>query len=247
MRTQTRTDLRIIGDNSATGGSYNNAKIIGESVINGNLDCLNFKCVGSSRIEGNMKANHARIVGSVSITGSLETDDIRIAGNVDTNGDVKAANLLLTGGLDIKGGVKSGNIRLTGYSTIKRNCEAETFRSEGPLNIGGLLTADDVDIRIHSRCRVSEIGGERICARRGHYSKLRNIIKSLFIPADYFKGELVVDSIEGDDIRLEDTKARTVRGKNVVIGEGCEIDSLEYTGECRINGRSMVKEKKKVQ
>ncbi|HUI30756.1 MAG TPA: polymer-forming cytoskeletal protein [Candidatus Acidoferrales bacterium] len=241
-----RADLKIIGDNSASGGLYRNAKIIGDSIINGNLDCINFKSIGNSRIEGNLRSKHVRIVGSVSITGSLETEEVRIDGNVETNGDVNAGDLVLRGGVDIKGGVKSDDLRMTGYATIRKNCEAETFRSEGPLTIGGLLSADDIDIRIHSRCKVAEIGGERVSIRRGHHSKLANMLKSLFMPPDFFKGKLIADSIEGDELQLEDTKAKIVRGKNVMIGDGCEIDLLEYEDACRINGRSTVKEKKRI-
>ena len=32
----------------------------------------------------------------------------------------------------------------------------------------------------------------------------------------------------------------------VVIGDGCEIDLLEYVDECKISGRSSVKGKRKV-
>jgi len=246
MRTYTNNDLKIIGDNNASGGKYNNAKIIGDSVINGNLECVNFKCVGDTKVQGNLKTDHTRIVGSLSVAGAFESDDVRIAGNVEASGDIKSKNLILRGGMDVKGGVNSDDLRLTGYTTIRKNCEAETFISEGPLAISGLLSADYIDIRIHSRCKVSEIGGERIQARRGHYAKLGNLLKTFFIPADTFKGKLVADSIEGDEIRLEDTKAKVVRGKDVVIGDGCEIDMLEYTEECRIDGRSSVKEKRKI-
>jgi cytoskeletal protein CcmA (bactofilin family) len=246
VTTSTRVDLKIIGDNSASGGKYNHARVIGDTIINGNLDCLTFECVGNSRINGDLRANDARIVGSVSVTGSLEAEEIRIAGNIDANGDVKAGSLVLRGGMDIKGGVRCDDVKVTGYATIAKNCETETFKSEGPLSIGGLLNAGQIDIGIHGRCRVSEIGGERIKVRRGHYAGLGNIIKALFIPADFFKGKLVTDSIEGDEIRLEDTKAKVVRGKNVMIGDRCEIDYLEYASQCRVSGTSIVKDKKQV-
>lgn len=170
VKASTRVDLKIIGDNNAAGGNFNHVRIIGDTIINGNLDCLTFRSVGDSRINGNLKANDARIVGSVSIMGSLETEEIRIAGNLDASGDVKTYSLVLKGGMETKGGVKSDDIRVTGFATIAKNCESETFKSEGPLSIGGLLNAGEIDIRIHSRCRVAEIGGERIQARRGHYS-----------------------------------------------------------------------------
>lgn len=36
------------------------------------------------------------------------------------------------------------------------------------------------------------------------------------------------ETIEGDDIHLELTRARVVRGNNVSIGSGCDIDLVEY-------------------
>ncbi|MNR67595.1 hypothetical protein D3C85_1916860 [compost metagenome] len=39
---------------------------------------------------------------------------------------------------------------------------------------------------------------------------------------------VTVAVIEGDDIYLENTRAKVVRGNQVVIGPGCEIDLVEY-------------------
>lgn len=240
------SDLKIIGDNRASGGSYKNAKIIGDSIINGNLDCSDLKCVGDSRFNGDIKAHRAKIVGSVHVTGSVEADFIRVTGNIDANGDLDARTVELRGGLDIKGSLKSDHAKMVGYTSIKKNCEAETFESDGPITIGGLLNANEVNLRIHSRCRIGEIGGGIIEIKKGHYSKWLELIKSFFAPNDAFGTRLTVDSIEGDEIQLEDTKAKVVRGKNIFVGDGCEIDSLEYSEECRITGRATVKEKRKI-
>ncbi len=246
MKINTKGDLKIIGDSSASGGHYKNARIIGDSIVNGDIDCVNFKCVGNTKVDGKLHADNTKVVGSLSVIGSIESDDIRIDGNIESYGDLMSKNLVLRGGMDVKGGVTAEDIRLIGYTTIRKNCDAESFRSEGPLTIVGLLNADEIDIRINSRCKVAEIGGERIQARRGHYPRLGNLIKSFFIPADLFKGKLITDSIEGDEIRLEDTNAKIVRGKKIFIGDGCEIDIVEYAEECRITRRSSVKEKKKI-
>ncbi len=40
---------------------------------------------------------------------------------------------------------------------------------------------------------------------------------------------LRTNSIEGDRVELEYTTAMVVRGKEVIIGEGCKIDRVEYT------------------
>ena len=45
------------------------------------------------------------------------------------------------------------------------------------------------------------------------------------------KGELTTELIEGDEIYLENTNAKIVRGNNITIGEGCNIGLIEYRGE----------------
>lgn len=52
--------------------------------------------------------------------------------------------------------------------------------------------------------------------------------------------------IEGDDIYLEDTRSKIVRGNNVTIGRGCEIELVEYKNEIHIYDDQCAKEIKKV-
>ena len=43
--------------------------------------------------------------------------------------------------------------------------------------------------------------------------------------------KLTVDIIEGDDIYLENTHAKVVRGNNITLGPGCEIELVEYKND----------------
>ncbi len=40
--------------------------------------------------------------------------------------------------------------------------KVDTFSSEGQFTIGGLLSADEININIHGTCRAKEIGGQTI-------------------------------------------------------------------------------------
>ncbi|GBC75956.1 hypothetical protein HRbin07_00148 [bacterium HR07] len=62
----------------------------------------------------------------------------------------------------------------------------------------------------------------------------------------YGSGFLEADTIEGDEIFLENTKARVVRGKKVQIGEGCEIESVEYSESFEVAPGARVKEQRRV-
>lgn len=247
MKNNTRPNFKIIGDNTAAGGYYNDARIVGNSVINGDLDCSTFKSTGDSKVNGNLKAESLRVTGSVSITGSVKSDNVVITGNVDSNGDVRSQMLMIRGGITTEGGIIGEDIKLKGYVTIKKNCESERFKADGQLLIDGLLNADEVIIKAYGQSRVSEIGGDKITVGKGSNSSVAQMIKFLFMPSNFHNGTLDADSIEGDEIRLAHTRAKAVRGTNVVIGDGCEIDLVEYKGTLRIHGRSSVKEKKKIQ
>jgi hypothetical protein len=59
-------------------------------------------------------------------------------------------------------------------------------------------------------------------------------------------GSLEADTIEGDEIFLENTKARVVRGKKIQIGEGCKIESVEYSESLEVAPGAHVKHQTKV-
>lgn len=244
MRDNQKPNLRIIGDNSASGGHYNDAKIVGNGVINGDLECVNFKCIGDSRLSGNLKAGKVKIMGSISVEGSATVDDAHVAGDLNVAGDIHAGHFSLRGGITTKSGIKAENLSLMGYVTVKKNCEAETFKSDGRLNIDGLLNADEININTYGQSRVAEIGGDRIVVRRG--SGIGKMLKYLFASSGFGGGTLRSNSIEGDDIRLSHTRANVVRGKNVIIESGCEIDLVEYKESLRLNHGSSVRERKQV-
>ncbi len=58
--------------------------------------------------------------------------------------------------------------------------------------------------------------------------------------------ELTVDVIEGDDVYLENTMAKIVRGNNVTIGSGCKIELVEYKGSFKQDGGAEIGTNKKI-
>ncbi|MCL0069946.1 hypothetical protein M1O56_05235 [Dehalococcoidia bacterium] len=59
-------------------------------------------------------------------------------------------------------------------------------------------------------------------------------------------GILETELIEGDEILLEWTRAKTVRGKQIVIGEGCEIERVEYSESLEVDESARVGERVKL-
>ena len=57
---------------------------------------------------------------------------------------------------------------------------------------------------------------------------------------------LSTNSIEGDDIYLEYTKAKAVRGNNIILGPGCEIELVEYKDNFKQDDTSEVETQRKI-
>ncbi|MBU5455904.1 hypothetical protein [Caproiciproducens sp. MSJ-32] len=118
---------------------------------------------------------------------------------------------------------------------VENNCEAEDFYAEGKINIKGLLSVDNIEIILQRRSNITEIGGEKLSVRKED----KGIFSNLFFNSRYI---LIAEEIEADEIYLEYTKCKVVRGNNIIIGEGCNIEKIEYNNELEVNEKSIVKE-----
>jgi len=92
-----------------------------------------------------------------------------------------------------------------------------------------LLNAGQVTIKPGGNCIVKEIGDEHIDIRVSPIDNtiFRKVIDKIFNT----KAELTTGLIEGDDIYIQNTNVKIVRGNNITVGTGCTIDLLEYKGE----------------
>jgi len=218
-------DLKINGQSSAAGGKYNDVIINGEGRIEGDLDCINLKINGKCSMNGNVKADSVNVNGEASIKGDLEAGKAKIQGTADIDG-----NLFVD------------KAETYGIISVDGDCNAEIFKIGGTFAIEGLLNAGELELTLYGSSRAREIGGEKITVKRkGKYDLLG--LKSMIIGRG--KG-LTVETIEGDDIYLEDTKAKVVRGNNIELGPGCEIELLEYKENFKQDEKAEIGTHKKI-
>ncbi len=207
---ETGNDLRINGIGSSTGGKYDIVQINGKGDITGDLECSELQINGLAHLEGNVRAG-----------------TIRVSGKSDFRGDISGQRMVIDGMSDISGAVKIETVENRGVLKIEKDCGSEVFSSQGGFTVGGLLNAGKIDISVYAQCKAREIGGENIEVRIGGGLSIRKFIGSLF-PGLPLNPVLVTDTIEGDDVYLENTTAKVVRGENVKIGPGCQIGVVEY-------------------
>ena len=237
-------DIKISGSGTSGGGRYNEVTISGSGKINGDLECVDFKTSGSSKVIGNLKAETVKVSGSARIEGNIEAVEMKVSGSSHVTGQVKSQILKISGSTHIEGSLYGEEVTIMGSAHIEKDCEVEVFKASGNFKIQGLLNAGQVTINLGGKSSVKEIGGE-------HIEVKVSIIDNFFFKKAIDKmfnsrGELTTEIIEGDEIYLENTNAKIVRGNKVTIGEGCNIGIIEYSGEINVSNESIVKEQKKI-
>lgn len=229
MTTDMRRNMRILGTGGSGGGVYKNIKVNGEAQFNSDVDCIQLSCNGTAKAYGHLKSKSCTINGTLDIEGSFDIETAKINGKLEIEGNLRAQEVRSFGETNVKGNVSGEFVNLEGGFHIQGHCEAERLRMKGIFQIGGLVNAGDVELLLHSRCGVKEIGGEHIVVRRAEGHLVKRLIGSMFLPADFYEGTLSVESIEGDSIYVEHTAAQVIRGARIVIGPGCRVGRVEYT------------------
>ena len=242
---ENRHDLKISGMGTSSGGFYNNAVVSGTARINGDLDCIDLNIEGVCKISGNVKAKNININGENKLNGNLECEEIKVNGHSKINGNAVVKDIDISGATSIGGNISAENVSIQGAVKVEGNCDSENFISQGVFNISGLLNSGNVEVELYGKCKAKEIGGEKISVRKGISSIFSRLIKPIFTILDIYDG-LTVEIIEGDDIYLEHTKAKVVRGNNIRIGSNCEIELVEYKGSFEQLEDANIKESRKI-
>jgi cytoskeletal protein CcmA (bactofilin family) len=244
MEQERKPDFKLNGVGSAGGGKYGNIEVNGAGSINGDVECEYISINGSSQIKGNVKASGIKTNGAGKIAGNLISEESEVNGALNITGDINAGKMKISGSLNAGGNLHASEINIKGALKVKGDCEAEIFSAAGAFNIGGLLNAGSVYVDVVGNSSAREIGGEKIEIRKSNNiaAQIQRFIKDVFNSRDF----IAADTIEGDDIYLESTAAKVVRGSNVKIGPECEIELVEYKDQIEISGGSKVREQKKI-
>jgi len=158
---------------------------------------------------------------------------VAITGEAVVNGHLTCQRMKLTGRMDVSGDLHADEIKCVGELLIKGKCTSESLQVRGTINVEGLLNAGNLDVRLFGPCSAKEVGGSviRVRKNRSGLGKYQNF---------------TVETLEGDDIRIEYTTAKIVRGNHVAIGPGCDVELVEYKEQYNESRRAKVKEFRKI-
>ena len=242
MADETRADVKINGDGSLTGGAYGAVTINGAGTVNGDIDCTDYRVNGAGTHNGRLVAKTITVNGTATFNGELQAIDMTVNGDSSVRDGAGISKLSIKGNASFGGSIASHDVVVKGFLRTGGDCESEAFSCEGAFTVAGLLNAGIVDVKLYGPCSAREIGGEKITVREPGtgFSSFTQIFTF------WAEKRLTADSIEGDDVTLELTTAKTVRGRNVNIGEGCRVDLVEYSGSYTIAPGATVGEARQV-
>ncbi|WP_334072123.1 MULTISPECIES: hypothetical protein [Paenibacillus] len=200
-----QADMKLVGNNTASGGVYRNVSITGDVEIGGGVDFRSFKCIGNANVDGSLRGGELKTTGNLGVKGSLEAARIRLTGDMEVKGALTGEEIHIFGGCAVKAGIQGGQ-----------------FHLKGSLQSEGMLNAEHVNIRLLGRSTVGEIVGTRVEIKLHASHKWVPWLPLRDAP------ELAANVIEGDIVYLENTVAKAVRGEQVTIGPNCRIELVEY-------------------
>lgn len=207
--------VHISGAGNVGGGEYENISISGSGKVTSDVRCQSFGNSGSVHICGNVECS----------------GEFKIAGSGRVDGDIKCGSCHLAGAAKVKSIEANGELEFAGSFIADGNVSGEKVTIAGATNANGLINGDEIRITFDGNgVKANEIGG--------------GIIKIAPKGVRWFSKKKIkhseIGTIEGDDISLELVKADVVRGANIKIGDGCEIEKVEYSESLEISENAHV-------
>ena len=159
-------DLKISGSGKISGGIYRNVSISGSADVADDLIAEDVKVSGSCRMLGGVQADAIKVSGSCSIAGDVRVREIKASGAARFGGDVNAKeSVKFSGSAQVAGDIRAHKIAASGRLECGGDVEGDAVRLSGIFKIGGLISADEVNIElVRGKCKAPEIGGGHIVA-----------------------------------------------------------------------------------
>jgi len=236
-----RPSATVRGAGELSGGDYNKLLILGAGEVSGDISARRLRVFGSGDINANANVDSFRVFGACSVSGDFAAGRAKATGSFDIGGGFEGQSFSAVGACDIGGRVIADEMSVLG-ALDAAGIEAGAFRMRGAVEIEGLLSGDTVELHLgggHSE--VSEIGGGRVEVWRYSFGKRNPLVKALgWLSNPSVRAFLRASTIEANDISLENTRAKIVRGKRVWIGSGCTIDEVEYSESLTVHAKAEV-------
>jgi len=246
--------VNIIGAGILNQDEYEKVMVKGLAKSESDLTVGQMTCSGAVEIGGHLKVKSLKSDGTLKVDEGLEAEQVNSSGALNVRGTFQGQAVNFAGSLE-SDFIKGGSQNFSGSLKVKNSVTVKNFAADGALNIGGILTADQVAVRLGGDSSIYEIDAKTIeirplpfpppnfltpkesssssgdSTRYGPPGTSISVDKT-YIPKDWRRPpKMTVESMEGDSIYIENVNAQTVDGRRVVIGPGCYITNISYSDQ----------------
>ena len=237
-------DMNISGSGSVGSGEYNNVSVSGSARV-GDIRCVNFTASGAANC-GKVECEQRFTASGSCGAAEIKAGTLHASGSLRCGGDMTVDDEVKVSGSTHCGNLKCGRLKGSGSTDVDNDIEAENIYVTGKIECGGLMNAEEITIRFSNNMEIGSIGGSKIEIVK---DDIKNRIKIPFLSAILQPANATVtvhNSIEGDEITVDNLKTPRVSGRIVKIGKSCEIDLVQYAESVEIDPEAKVGNTEKI-
>jgi cytoskeletal protein CcmA (bactofilin family) len=223
-------DICISGSGSV---SPDEIRISGSGTIPGGLKTRRIVCAGRVSITGDADAEEMRFSGSATVDGNIDAKILEASGTIAIGGEVKGSQVEVAGLFRAAKGINLNDALLVhGYLRVSEGVKVErTVRVRGGFDINGRVFTGIFEARLRrmewlkrSESRVQDgIEAVNVDIRKSTDRGV-SILGVPVLGRIFREGRLYTTDIAAKDrVYLENVTCDNVRGRVVVLGEGCEV------------------------
>lgn len=237
-------------------------KVFGSATFNGKVESDEIQIYGSADFNEPVTCSRLRLYGAAAFEKSVTFEELTIRGSGEFNENVTVNHIKNSGALEVNGfliarevksyGVMQGegkfkveNLLSAGVLETKGEIEGEKIIIKGAIHNANLINGEDVLIELNDQCKCHSIGASKLVVTRAKRKKRKSLFmmsknseKSLINEeqmVEVLNKVLIAEEIEGDDLELNSTKAKVVRGETIKIGALSKIGMVEYSMSLEID------------
>jgi cytoskeletal protein CcmA (bactofilin family) len=226
-----KVNIPGIGEMRISGSGYvspEEIRISGSGYLPGGIKVGQIRCSGSVSIGGDIIADEMRFSGSASVAGSVHSKSLSASGSFKAEGDAEGGSMRFSGSCKIGNDIRledsliaHGSLRVLGNVTVQRLVELN-----GCFDVSGKLTTSDFKAELsRSRSHIKNgVQADYVDVRKRRKVEGFVLFGFPIFGRRFREGKLSTTDIVGkEEVYLENVFCDNVSGKDVTIGEGCEI------------------------
>lgn len=227
--------LEVRGFETVDGGSFTDVTMAGMGKVKGSITTSVIEVNGTGEITGDINAQNLMVAGTFVADKEVKLEDtLNIKGTGNFSKSVTCEDILVAGNFVTKGDVRFREASISGSCSSKGILTGDRFEVLGSLDMSSDLRVNHVSINFSEKSNCNDILADEIHiqtieGKKGLFSKLKKTV---------FK----CNEIRAKRVFVENTECKLIAADEIIIGENCKVEKVEYLEKFEFAKSSEVKE-----